>query len=43
MGMYDPRTVYPPEFDEIDLSMCENCNFDCDIHGYCMNEVDSNE
>ena len=41
MGIYDPRIAYPPEFDEIDLTICENCKFDCDIHGYCKEEVDS--
>lgn len=32
--------VYPDWFDEIDLSECEECIFDCDIHGYCINDVD---
>ena len=40
MSMYDPRIVYPPAFDEIDFSMCEDCVFECDVHGYCINEVD---
>lgn len=32
--------VYPDWFDEINLSECEDCTFDCDIHGYCINDVD---
>ena len=40
MGMYDTRIVYPLEYDQIDFSMCEDCSFQCDVHGYCINEVD---
>ena len=40
MGIYSPYEVYPQQFDEMDLSSCENCSFDCDIHGYCVNERD---
>lgn len=28
MGMYDPRTVYPPEFDEIDWGTDEDCGIE---------------
>ena len=28
------------DFYEPDLSVCEDCTFDCDIHGFCINEVD---
>lgn len=40
MGVYSSLVVYPPEFDEIDDSECETCTFACDIHGYCINEVE---
>lgn len=40
MGVYSSFVVYPPEFDEIDDSECETCTFACDIHGYCINEVE---
>lgn len=40
MGIYSPYEVYPSWFDEIDFSECEDCKFDCDIHGYCINEGD---
>lgn len=40
MGIYSPYEVYPREFDEIDFTACENCTFDCDIQGYCINEVE---
>ncbi len=40
MGMYDSRIVYPPEFDEIDLSPCKSCTFDCEFFGYCIDEVE---
>ena len=43
MTVYSSLVVYPSEFDEIDFSTCENCSFDCDIHGYCINEVDRND
>ncbi len=43
-SMYDSRQVYPPSFDDLDLSTCETCGFDCDIYGYCketaINDVD---
>ena len=43
MGIYSPYEVYPPEADEIDLTPCQDCDFDCDIHGYCINEEDDND
>ena len=33
----------PPTFNDWDddyLEECEDCTFDCDIHGYCINEVE---
>ena len=35
MGVYSSLVVYPTEFDEIDDSECDNCTFECDVHGYC--------
>ena len=40
MSVYSPYEVYPHELDDPDLSICEKCAFDCDIHGYCINEED---
>lgn len=40
MGIYSPLEVYPSIFDEIDLSSCETCTFDCDVKGYCKEEDD---
>ena len=39
MGVYSPYDVYPAWFDdEIDLSICEDCNFDCWSAGFCIKE-----
>ncbi|WP_295591614.1 hypothetical protein [uncultured Methanobrevibacter sp.] len=38
MGVYSSLVVYPPEFDEIDYSECDNCTFECDVHGYCKHD-----
>lgn len=38
MGVYSSLVVYPTEFDEIDGSECDNCDFECDIHGYCKHD-----
>ncbi len=43
MSIYSPYEVYPSWIDEVELSLCENCTFDCDIHQYCINEVDTND
>ena len=39
MGVYSSIEVYPKEFDEIDCSECDNCTYECDIHGNCIKEV----
>lgn len=38
MGVYSLLVVYPREFDEIDDSECDTCDFECDVHGYCKND-----
>ena len=39
MSMYDSRQPYPSWYDdEIGISMCENCYFDCWTHEYCIKE-----
>ncbi|WP_296870528.1 hypothetical protein [uncultured Methanobrevibacter sp.] len=38
MGVYSSFEVYPDWFDCINLEECENCTFDCDIHGFCIND-----
>lgn len=40
MTVYSSLVVYPPEFDEIDFSICEGCGFECDVHGYCIKEAE---
>lgn len=35
MTIYSPYEVYPHWFDEIDLSECDGCDFDCWTHEYC--------
>ena len=36
MGIYSPYEVYPSWYDdEIDLSKCDGCDFDCWTHEYC--------
>lgn len=42
-SMYDSRVVYPPEFDEVDLTQCETCkhkdyDFQCGQIGYCITD-----
>lgn len=46
-SMYDSRVVYPPEFDEVDLSKCETCkhtnyDFECGDIGYCITSCGEN-
>lgn len=46
MSVYSSIQTYPSIFDEIDefqYEYCEYCNFDCDIHGYCINRGKNNE
>ena len=36
MGIYSPYEVYPSWYDdEIDLSKCDDCDFDCWTYQYC--------
>lgn len=39
MGIYSSIEVYPDWFDSIDFLECEDCTFDCDIHGFCIKDV----
>ena len=38
LAMYDSRNPYPSWFDEIDFSDCEDCDFECWIHDFCIKE-----
>lgn len=40
MGIFNSHIVNLPEFEEQDLSACDNCTFDCDFFGYCIDEVE---
>ena len=34
---FEPPTF--PDWDDDYLEACEDCTFECDVHGYCVNEV----
>ena len=39
MGIYSPYEVFPSWYDdEIDLSKCDDCDFDCWTHQYCKHD-----
>ena len=40
MGIYSSICVYPKEYDDIDVSDCDNCNFECWEAGYCIKDKD---
>ena len=42
MSMYDCMEVYPPSFDEVDLSRCEDCDFECGQVGFCVKDCGEN-
>ena len=40
---FDRRFELPTDFgDDIDLTKCENCNFECGTIGYCLDECGEN-
>lgn len=46
MGVYSSIETYPSIFDDIDefyYELCQYCEFDCDIHGYCVNRGGGND
>lgn len=42
MSIYSSTDVYPSSFDDVDLTNCENCNFECGTIGYCLKECGEN-
>ena len=39
MGVYSSIEVYPSWIDDIDTTVCEDCDFECDELEYCIKEV----
>jgi hypothetical protein len=35
MGVYSSIEVYPSWIDDVDASLCEYCNIQCDELGFC--------
>ncbi|WP_303724914.1 hypothetical protein [Methanobrevibacter thaueri] len=35
---FEPPTSL--DWDDDYLEECEDCTFECDVHGYCVNEVE---
>ena len=42
MSVYSEYEVYPSWVDDIDLTECETCDFECGTIGYCLKESGEN-